>query len=1141
GIKVLVFYLKDLEDDAEQEYYIIDAEGAIRKDEIAKERFSKNKVTNSFYQKILTKIGSNYWTITVNSGFLIIPEDVDGTVLNLSNKYPQLEKTFRIFEDNQGAVWVITELGIFRFQFKQPKFQSYLKSASSQSSAKSILGITATINGGKRYLWAVREQPGELWRVDLKTGSEKLMTSKSSLKYGIDVNNKGELLSLSNFGLEWINPNDWIVNKSQPLPSFASFAWLIHEDKYEKVWFQGPLYRKLYYLQDEKLVETTKLHEQDEMIFIYHMIEDETDIAWLVGSDGLHTLNIKTGEIVAHYWIDGEGTYKLPVKEVYHMLPNNDGTFWLATNQDGLILWSPEKGLIKRFTRLDGLSSNIIYAVYKDSDGLLWMLTDYGISSLDYESEVVHSYSLKDGLSFMEFNRLSHHQDGDGNIYFGSLNGVTRFNPIDFSGDSTGFDYPLAITGMQVFSKNQDELIDLTSDVISNSAVTLKPGDFLNNLSFSLLSYEKVDKVTYAYKIEGLDKDWNYQKENNIRLGRLPYGNHNLTIKAQTALGNWSNKELVLSITVQRPVYLQLWFVALSALLLITLIKYIFWYRAKKEKESRFELETLVRERTETIEFQKEELQSLDRMKSRFFANISHELRTPLTLIMAPLANLLRQNEERSDDEKRSLGFIKKSSEQLLMLVNEILDLSKLEQGKLTIDIEAVNLYDFFKESVAPFYSFSEGNGINLTYEFQGDKNLNVEIDRNKVRSVIQNYMANAFKFSSSGGLVKVVVKELNTEIQIQVHDTGIGISQSELEKVFDRFYQADQRTNSLTDTMEAFGGTGIGLALSYEIAKLLEGRVWVESQPNQGSSFFFEFPKVVHLGELVIVDQTIELLEDEPVSETFIDSDQIHDKPRLLIVEDNSEMRQLLTDLLNRDYRVQVAHNGKLAWDILVADMADKGIGIDACKLGFDMIISDQMMPEMDGLTLLKKIKENKILQTLPFIMLTARAEFKTKLTALRTGVDDYLLKPFVEEELIARINNLLVNYKNRESYLLEGSEETVESEKLMSKEDQKLLERIEEHIQQNMADTSLSVSSLAFEFAMSDSTLLRTLKRLTGLTPQKLLSEIRLKEALRLLESREFNSVNKVSTITGFSDVRSFSRNFKTRFGKTPSDYLN
>tara|TARA_A100000171_G_C2140113_1_gene154495 strand:- start:8896 stop:13038 length:4143 start_codon:yes stop_codon:yes gene_type:complete len=1139
GIKVFVFYLKDLEDDAEQEYYIIDAEGTIRKDEIAKERFSNYKVTNSFYQKTLTKIGRNYWTITDNSGFLIIPENVNGKALNLSEKYPQLEKTFRIFEDNQGAIWVVTELGIFRFQFKQPKFQSYLTSALSQSPAKSIRGITTTFNEEQSYLWAVREQPGELWRVDLKTGSEKIMTSKSTLKYGIDINNKGELLNLNNFNLEWMNPNDWTVSKSQSLPSFLSFAWLIHEDKYEKVWFQGPLYKKLYYLESGKLVETTNWLENDEMIFIYQMIEDETDIAWLVGSDGLYKLDIKTGDTIAHYSIDGEGVFKLPVKEIYHMLPNNDGTFWLATNQQGLILWSPKNGMIKRFTRLNGLPSNVIYAVYKDDNGLLWMSTDYGISSLNYESGVVRSYGLDDGLSDMEFNRLSHHQDINGNIYFGSLNGITSFNPIDFVEDSTGLDYQLAITEVLIIRKNQDELINLTSEVISNAAITLKPDDFINNISLSLLSYDKVDKVTYAYKIEGLDKDWNYQKENSIRLGRLPYGTHIMTIKAQTALGNWSNKELELSLTIQRPVYLQFWFIALLVLFLISLVKLIFWFKAKKEQESRFELEALVRERTETIEQQKNELESLDRMKSRFFANISHELRTPLTLILAPLDKLLRQNGKRSDDENRSLGYIKRNSEQLLRLVNEILDLSKLEKGKLSVDVDAVNLNDFAKESIAPFYSFSDSNDINLIYEFHGNEGLNVQIDKNKVRSVIQNYLSNAFKFSFSGGVVKVVVKELNNVIQLEVHDTGIGISPSELEKVFDRFYQADQHTDTKKDMVEAYGGTGIGLALCAEIAKLLGGKVWVESQPNKGSCFYFKFPKVVYQGELSNVTQSTEVFESNPLEPEMTIDNGFNDKPRLLVVEDNADIRQLLTDILSNYYQVETAYNGKFAWDLLTGDKSNE---YERNKLDFDLVISDQMMPEMDGLTLLRKVKEHEGLKSLPFIMLTARAEFNTKMTALRVGVDDYLLKPFVEEELLARVQNLLNNYAVRKELKMAlQTDENSNHNTEISKEDQEWLEKIETYIRENMSSTTLNVSSLAYEFAMSESTLLRNLKRLTGLSPQKFLKEMRLLKAMHLLEGKEYNSLSKIASSVGYSDIGSFTRNFKFRFGKPPSHYLS
>lgn len=525
---------------------------------------------------------------------------------------------------------------------------------------------------------------------------------------------------------------------------------------------------------------------------------------------------------------------------------------------------------------------------------------------------------------------------------------------------------------------------------------------------------------------------------------------------------------------------------------------------------------------------QADQIRQVDALKSQFFANVSHELRTPLTLILGPLGSLLRnpQPDERRGDLLRTAH---QNARRLLELVNEIMDLTKLEAGKLEVTNEPVNLYALMNRIVANFTSLAHQSGVDLRWLVDIDPTLTVQLDGNKFQKILDNLLINALKFTPQGGSIVVNIADVADQLHIEVSDTGRGIYPNDLPHVFDRYFQTTQPGSP------SEGGTGIGLALSAEFAKLLGGQLRVESQWQQGTTFFLDIPKRAVQSEeveTVLLDKADEPDDLAAVSLPMTSPSQRDSrKATLLLVEDDVSLRHYLTAILQPSYRVIAAQNGQEALDRLASLSALPSL-----------VISDLMMPVMDGFQLLEALKQSDTYRHIPVVMLTARADKTDKLQALRLGVDDYLLKPFDEDELMARVINLLTHVQQRQ--LPEPVSTSVAEEPdlspVMSSVDVAWLERLERHTQERVGQFDLTADQLADGLSVSRSTLFREVKRLTGLTPAQYITEARLQHARTLLENRRVVSVKQVAQLVGLRQVKHFSLTFKNRFGKLPSDYL-
>lgn len=558
-----------------------------------------------------------------------------------------------------------------------------------------------------------------------------------------------------------------------------------------------------------------------------------------------------------------------------------------------------------------------------------------------------------------------------------------------------------------------------------------------------------------------------------------------------------------------------------------------FYFQRKRKTE--------LRQQNQLIQQQAERLRNLDETKSRFFANVSHELRTPLTLILGPIKSALSSGTL----DNRNFTLLKKaqqSSEDLLKLVASILNLSKLEHGKLELKESAEPIFPLVQRIVSTFESHAERSGIELTFIYKAQKDLQLQIDREKVETILNNLLSNAFKFTAKSGKVSVTVADMGNALELVVEDSGRGISQNDLPKIFNRFYQSEEK-NAPTE-----GGTGIGLALCQELVQLMGGSIRAESMVGKGSSFYVEIPRKEVMRTFAVAQSPDrEFLEEQHVGETAQyapmilkpdkDSNANGHRPTILIVEDNHSLRDYLCTILGARFHVLTAENGKEALEILQIQKGSYSSKRDIPPVS--LVISDVMMPIMDGFQLMEKLKMDDRFNRLPLIMLTARADIRDKLKALRIGVDDYLLKPFDEEELLIRITNLLENYAIRQETLNEDAAPGKEIPAI-SEQDRQWLETFETYIKENISNEMVNVPDLARQFAMSESSLLRQLKYLTGLTPAKYLFEMRLDKARQLLENHVYNSISQVASEVGYQDAKSFSRSFKNRFGKSPSEFI-
>lgn len=852
---------------------------------------------------------------------------------------------------------------------------------------------------------------------------------------------------------------------------------------------------------------------------------------WVATTNGIFLIN-ENREILQHFDAPTSITYG----DIQHIYEDKHGVFWLATRGGGLIQWQPNKkepslSINKQFTIANGLSNSYLYAVYEDDYNRLWMTSDKGLMSMDKETHLIKTYLVEDGLPHNEFNFSSHYKAKDGTLYFGGLGGLISFHPSTIPKEFTS-ETPLAVTTYQVLEGDADKMVNKTSWFKEEKKIVVQPTDKLFELRFALLDYNDPEQHRYAYQIKGYTDQWQQIEENFIRLTNLPYGEYDLNIKGHHNRDGWSINELSIPIQVLKPFYLQWWFIILVLALVIGVSAAAVKWRINELQQQKTFLEAEVQNRTQKIEEDKaiieaqaEDLKQLDKAKTRFFSNITHEFRTPLTLIIGPLGQL----QEKNPPFQKELNPILKNAKHLLTLVNQLLDLSKLEGGQMRTEVVRGDLVKYTKELTYRFIPLAHKKFQELLFHSELDS-WNTHFDKKKWDKIIYNLLSNAIKFTAENGRVQVflnqVLEQEQETVQLIVEDTGIGIEPTALQNIFNRFYQAD------SSSTRHFGGTGIGLALVKELVELQNGTVHASSQVGIGTTFKILLP----VSPISATSTPISEQAPASIPETILNGaatavptivEKISTSPNgkkldLLIIEDNAEMRQYIRTCLD-----------KSRYNILAAQDGQEGIE-KAMEVVPDLIISDIMMPRKNGFEVVEAIRKHVGTSHIPIILLTAKASLESRLEGIARGADVYLTKPFSPKELALRIQKLIeLRQLLQQRY---QNEVPTDENPTFQQEDTFVIE-LKNFVQENIEDVNLDVKRLSQHFGISRTQLYRKLDALVGKSVAQFIRMMRLEKAKELIVQGELN-MTEITYATGFSSPSHFARTFKKVYGKAPSE---
>ena len=850
--------------------------------------------------------------------------------------------------------------------------------------------------------------------------------------------------------------------------------------------------------------------------YVYQFVVAPDGRFWMASSSGLYELN-DDGSVRGRYHAGGAGQYNLPAGAVHHLTTDATGHYWLSTGDAGLLRWHPDRPeVFQQYTQADGLPSLVVHAAYPDERGYLWLSTENGIVQFDPGTAIVTVYGPDQGTTDLEYNRTSHYRHPDGTIYFGGMNGVTAFHPPSIHAarrGRPGYDYVVPLDVLRTDPRNGQ--VENFAGTLQQTRIVALPPD-APSARLRLL-HPDLGPVPYALfsQVVGWQDEPRRLDDATVDLAALPYGNHELALWAVDAEGNELERR-TFTVAVARPFYLQYWFIALVLLTVAGLT--FLGVRAENRR-----LRALVRERTAIIEGdrakieeQASELRQLDELKSRFFTNLSHELRTPLTLLLAPIRRLLRQP-DLDDVTFASVRRAYYNGEHLRGLVNDILDLAKLEDGQLEVHREPTQTGSFLRRIVGLHHSLAAQREIELRADLPPSE-VSLDVDRGKIETILRNLLANALRFTPRGGSVCLKSVYEDGELVITVDDTGPGIDPADRERIFDRFYQSSSAAVT--------GGTGIGLALCRELALLMQGTLHARPRPGGGTVFALAVPAAAS------ATVSAAPLTDEPPARrpatTGADAAPVA-RPTVLVAEDNPDLREYLTEILRDEYHVVTADDGREALLILEEGQVAPAV-----------ILTDLMMPNLDGYGLLRALKATDRWRLTPTIVLSARTGVGDRLNALRTGIDDYILKPFDESELRQRIANVLVNARNRaEETTAAAPPEAPPAEEVAGTADDPLVAEAANIVRRNLSNDEFGNAELATLLFVSTRTLGRRVRAATGLTTNKFILEIRLMVARELLEQRPRPTVTAVAARVGFQKASYFSSRFRARFGVSPADY--
>ena len=1093
-----------------------------------------------------------------------------------------------ITEDAKGELWLKGRDGFFKFNISTQKLLRCFHDPENQSSLS-----------GNIVMQIMHDHSGQVWIVEGNSGINKLNYLANSFikikknfgdKKSLSSNYVGRILGdsegnlwigsrygLNKTSLSKIKNNKFEQNIFEAEDSTRRLGTNIialYEDKNQTLWIGS--YAGLFRFEHNSHDFERFQHDPDDISSISSdvvesIFEDSQGTFWVGTRNGLNIMNRNTGKFLrvaivnkdiiddassdiryiyedmyGDVWFGGGVLNKLNRKDtsLIAFIPNtnykNDiyridirrigedglGNFWFTTNKGGLYKMDRKNLSFTSLTVDNGLPSNCIMSLETDDNGDIWVSTMKGIARINHLDYSIRNFDIADGLVNLAFINKSSYKDKDGWLYFGGRKGFNVFHPDSIKENK--HIPPVYITALYIAGKPkyfEDAIYNL-----DNIELNFNENDF--NFDFIALDYINPKKNQFAYMLEGYDEDWLYPgNKRTANYTNMSPGDYTFRVKASNNNGYWNEEGASIALVIHPPFWKTWWAYSIYAIILFSLI-----YILRRNELKRLRLKRDL----EFEHIQTEKLIEIDREKTNFFANVSHEFRTPLTLILGPLNKVISVLKD--GQHKQELGIAYRNAKRLQTLINQLLSLSKLESGKMKLKAREENIVQLVKVYVQSFESLAKQKQIELIFDASLE-NYQLMVDRLKVEKIMNNLLSNAFKFTEKGGEIKVNVSSKSEGIQIKVVDTGIGIKEEDLKQIFNRFYQIESGHS------RSYEGTGIGLALTKELVELHQGIIKVESEVDLGTTVIIFLPAgKEHLNKEELIsssspdhEEDVELFVDDyiygniPLSDnsseiTTEQSERI--LPSILIVEDNSDMRAYIKGYLEHAYYIIEAENGEDGFNKATEHIPD-------------MVITDLMMPVMDGNELTEKLKMDQRTSHIPVIMLTAKATMENKLEGLETGADDFLTKPFDAQELIIRIRNLITQRQKLRLMARQQIDDADQTRTIleypcigMSTIDKQFLAKAVNVVEGQIANPDFSVEMFAGEMAMSRKHLHRKLTSLIDHSPNNLIRNIRIMKAAELIKEGELN-VTQVSYEVGISSLSHFAKTFKEKYGVSPSDY--
>lgn len=1078
------------------------------------------KITSNYVRSLSTDIYGRIWVGTFNGLCIIDGTKITTIMNNPENRSRLSQSSVRcICRDTQGGMWLGTWYGGINYWHPQKnRFRSIRRNSAGTSINDDVVSCMTEDNDGN--LW-IGTKNGGVNFYDSKTGKYTYFTTIQENSVESLESNDIKAIYIHDDGSVYIGAHaggisiiNWKTKRITSCPGQDNASPLdvysIKAADKNRLWLGTLSGLKLFDTRNNTITDITR-DSQGRPIPVQNIrtiLKDSDGHIWLGGAEGACCLTEKNCDLTLE-----ELPFNLNDEIIQYIFEGSTKVIWIAT-RNGLLSIDRKEGIIIRYTRKEGLSSNIVHGIEEDESGRLWISTENGISCLNPFTGKFRNFTSNEGITNTPLNSKSHCRRRSGDMLFGGIYGITAFSPEKIE-DNPFTPLPL-IEKLQILNSTVrpgDQTGILDKSIIVTESVRLRHNQNTFTLGFSVANYLAGSHNTFSYMLQGVDKEWTETEQRNVSYSNLSRGKYRFLLKAANNDGKWNDTPAVLEIEVM-PAWYETFLASLTWILLAVLAV-LGAYRFiidKKERENQNELEKQEKAHQEDIH----------QMKMRFFINISHEMRTPLTLIINPLQEMI----SKSNDTwmQKQLKYVERNAKRLLHLVNQLMDYRRAELGVFKLRIRPENIHKIIKENWAYYEKLALKKKIRYSLISDLEGKL-LHIDGQYLELILNNLLSNAFKYTESGE-ISITATEQDSNLSISVSDTGKGIPEGEQGKIFDRFYQSDNQHI----------GSGIGLSLVQRLVELHHGQIKLQSEVGKGSVFTILLPLSLsaYSQEEIYNSEQPETHTSNSPDMYMIDTERQEEETseeterkrgRILIVEDNDEVRTYMKNGLSKMFDITLAKNGEEAIQMLKENEPD-------------LVVTDMMMPVMDGKKLCMHIKQNISTSHIPVIMLSAKTDSKDELDALKSGADDFMTKPFSMPVLIAKIRNMLRTLHHIQDKATNSMD--ISPEKMsFNTMDEEFLTKAIEVVKSHIDDTSFSTTEFAGAMNMSRSNLHLKLKALTGESALDFIRKIRFKEACELLKDGRF-SISEISDMVGFNTPSYFATCFKKYMGCLPTEYI-